>query len=149
MMTDDSVFPVFLFMGSHSGLMAVSGLMCLNRHSHCLLYCASHPGAGRHELLRSKRFLCPVWPTQSLLKSLSAFKHDNMFQAHPVPSLIQSWTQPVLQKILSLWEQNWSADGYWGDTVARWFLGTKIGDIQLIKWHVHRTPFTSISALVL
>lgn len=148
-MTGDSVFPVFLSMESPSGLTAVTGSVCLNRRGHCLLYCARHPSSGQHERLRSKRLLCPVWHTQLLCESSLAFEHDNMFQAHPVPSLIQSWAQPVLQKNSECAERRQSADCCWGDTVARWLLGTEIGDLQLIKWYVHRTVLASISALVL
>lgn len=42
--------------------------------------------------------LVSFWHIQLLFESFFAFEHDNVFQAQRVPSLTQSWKQPVLQE---------------------------------------------------
>lgn len=42
--------------------------------------------------------LVSFWHIQLLFESFFAFEHDSVFQAQFVPSLIQSWKQPVLQE---------------------------------------------------
>lgn len=79
--------------------------------------------------------------TQLLFESFFAFEHDSMFQAHLVPSLIQSWKQAVLQEILILYSVTWVPGVIivMGDIVARPFQWAKIDNLQLIKPFIHLT----------